>query len=158
MLRPKDLFPLAEPPRDDSSKEECSDKEEILALQWSKLQLICKPLWHLLVPLFPLPLATLGLHICTLDSCLRTLLSSFSDVLRKRSYSPAVMRKHYWQHMASLAKSAGYVHMLSLTSTLIRCPIHVPKTGKLITHHSTFQELSDFFRMSEVLEATKKEK
>ena len=35
------------------------------------------------------------------------------------------------------------------------CP---PKTGKFTAHHSTFQELSDFFKTSEALEAAKKEK
>ena len=33
-----------------------------------------------------------------------------------------------------------------------------PLTGKFTVHHSTFKELSDFFKMSEALEPTKNEK
>ena len=50
--------------------------------------------------------------------------------------------------------------MFSLASAFIprSTRIYTPKTGKFTAHYSVFQELSNFFKTSEALEATKKEK
>ena len=157
--RLKDLVPLAEPPRYDCSEEECNNEEEIPHPSAKQVAARLQPSMAPSNAIASTSTSNAGAPHPHPEPLLEALTIKFIRCAKKEKLLTSRSEEE-------LLVTHGLTGKTSMVCSCVSSSFNLytqlykdtsPNTGELMTNHSIFQELSDFFRTSEALEAANKE-